>query len=64
MEKLGRRIEKVDAVAGTTTRFYYDGQRIALETSVSGGTETDSRYFLFGNYIDEALVRKDGTNDK
>jgi hypothetical protein len=46
----------VDAIAGTTARFYYDDQRIALQTGVSGGTETDDRYFIYGNYIDEVLL--------
>ena len=55
-DALGRRIEKVDTIAGITTRFYYDDQRIALQTSVSGGTETDWKYFVYGNYIDEVLV--------
>jgi YD repeat-containing protein len=40
-DALGRRIEKVDAIAGTTTRYYYDDQRVAVQTLVSGGTETD-----------------------
>ena len=55
-DALGRRIEKVDAIAGTTTRYYYDDQRVAVQTLVSGGVETDDRYFVFGNYIDETLV--------
>jgi len=55
-DALGRRIEKVDAIAGTTTRYYYDDQRVAVQTLVSGGVETDDRYFVFGNYIDEVLV--------
>ena len=55
-DALGRRIEKVDAIAGTTTRYYYDDQRVAVETLVSGSVETDDRYFVFGNYIDETLV--------
>jgi len=55
-DALGRRIEKMDAAANTTTRYYYDDQRIALQTSVAGGTETDSRYFVYGNYIDEVLL--------
>jgi hypothetical protein len=33
----GRRIETVDASAGTATRHTYDDQRVALETLVSGG---------------------------
>jgi RHS repeat-associated protein len=40
----------------TAKRYYYDDQRIALQTSVSGSTETDEKYFLFGNYIDEVLL--------
>ena len=52
----GRRIEKVDAIAGTTRRYYYDDQRVAVQTLVSGSVETDDRYFVFGNYIDETLV--------
>jgi hypothetical protein len=52
----GRRIEKVDAIAGTTTRYYYDDQRVAVQTLVSGSVETDDRYFVFGNYIDEVLL--------
>ena len=52
----GRRIEKVDAIAGTTRRYYYDDQRVAVQTLVSGSVETDERYFVFGNYIDETLV--------
>jgi GrpB-like predicted nucleotidyltransferase (UPF0157 family) len=43
-------------IVSSTTRFYYDDQRIALQTSVSGSTETDSRYFVYGNYIDEVLI--------
>jgi hypothetical protein len=47
----------VDAIAGTAKRYYYDDQRIALQTSVSsGGSETDEKYFVYGNYIDEVLL--------
>jgi len=53
-DALGRRIEKVDAIAQTTTRYYYDEQRVAVQTQVSGGVESDVRYYVFGNYIDEA----------
>ncbi len=55
-DALGRRIETVDAIAGTTTRYYYDDQRVAVQTQVSGGVESDFRYYVFGNYIDEVLV--------
>jgi RHS repeat-associated protein len=54
-DALGRRIEKVDAIAGSTTRYYYDDQRVLLETDATG-TEFDLRYFVFGNYIDEVLM--------
>ena len=62
-DALGRRIEKVDAIAGMTTRYYYDEQRVAVQTQVAGGVETDDRYFVFGNTIDEVLVMHDGTGD-
>jgi len=62
-DALGRRIEKVDAIAGTTTRYYYDDQRVAVQTLVSGGVETDDRYFVFGNYIDETLLMHAGAAD-
>jgi len=29
---------------------------VAVQTQVSGGVETDVRYFVFGNYLDEVLV--------
>ena len=54
-DALGRRIEKVDSIAGKTTQFYYDDQRVVLETDATG-TEFDTRYFLYGNYIDEVLM--------
>jgi RHS repeat-associated protein len=56
-DALGRRIEKKDMLTGIAKRYYYDDQRIALQTSVSsGGSETDEKYFVYGNYIDEALL--------
>jgi len=53
-DTLERRIEKVDAITDTTTRYYYDDQRVAVQTQISGGVESDSRMFVFGSYI-EAL---------
>ncbi len=38
-DALGRRIETVDAIAGTTTRYYYDDQRAVVQTRVSGSVE-------------------------
>jgi len=55
-DTLERRIEKVDAITDTTTRYYYDDQRVVLRTQISGGVELDVRYYVFGNYIDEVLV--------
>ena len=46
----------MEAITDTTTRYYYDEQRVAVQTLVSGGVETDGRMFVFGNYIDEVLV--------
>ncbi len=62
-DALGRRIEKVDAIEGTTTRYYYDEQRAAVQTLVSGCVESDVRYYVFGSYIDEVLMMHDGTGD-
>lgn len=60
-DALGRRIEKVDTIAGITKRYYYDDQRVAVQTQVVGAAETDQRYFVFGNYIDEVLVMRNLT---
>jgi RHS repeat-associated protein len=51
-DALGRRIQKDD---GAVTRYYYDGQRVLLETD---GSDDDQRYYVYGNYIDEVLVMK------
>ncbi len=49
----------MDAITDTTTRYYYDdAQRVLLETDVDA-SETDVRYFVYGNYIDEVLVMRD-----
>ena len=45
----------MDSTAGTTTRFYYDEQRIVLQMDVDA-SETDQKYFVYGNYIDEVLL--------
>ena len=41
----------------TPTRYDYDDQRVAVQTLVSGGAESDFRRYVFGNYIDEVLLR-------
>ena len=54
----------MDAITDTTTWYYYDGRRVLLRTTVSGGgTESDGRMFVFGNYLDEVLVMHDGAGD-
>ncbi|MCK5174239.1 MAG: hypothetical protein KAR47_12675 [Planctomycetes bacterium] len=56
-DALGRRIAAQDSVGSATTHYYYDdGQRVLLETD---GSDTNQRYFVFGNYIDEVLVMTD-----
>jgi len=47
----GRRIRTI--IGGATTKYYYDGQRVLLETDNAG---TDQRMFAYGNYIDEVVV--------
>ena len=61
-DALGRRIEMVDydenETVLTTRRYYYDDQRVAVQTDYDAiaQVETDERYFVFGNYIDEVLL--------
>ncbi|HRT24783.1 MAG TPA: RHS repeat-associated core domain-containing protein [Anaerohalosphaeraceae bacterium] len=45
------------------TRYLDNDQRVAVQTLVSGGVETDGRMFVFGNYLDEVLVMHDGAGD-
>ena len=49
---LGRRVERVDAVAAVTRAFYYDDQRVIYE-SQSRPEGTEERVFVFGNYENE-----------
>ncbi len=60
-DALGRRIRVIDSIASTTALYYYnpDWQCLA-EYSGAGALQ---RYFIYGNYIDEALVMNDGTDD-
>ena len=57
-DALGRRIEKTNPLYNTAERYYYDDQRVVLRTQISGGVESDSRMFVFGNYLDEVLVMR------
>jgi hypothetical protein len=38
------------------TRYLDNDQRVAVQTLVSGGVETDGRMFVFGNYLDEVPI--------
>lgn len=58
LETTGRRIEKHDADPVNKIRYYYDGQRVLLETDDS---DNDERAFVYGNYIDEVLIMTDYT---
>jgi hypothetical protein len=50
-DALGRRIEKIDSIAATTTQYYYDGWQALCEYE-----GTTRREFVYGNYLDEALL--------
>ena len=52
-DALGRRIRKVDAVASTTTLYYYDPDWRCLE-EYEGGTL--DRLYVYGNYVDEVVL--------
>ena len=54
-DALGRRIEHVNDVLGTTTRYYYDGVNEIVETDGSGDK---LRYYIHGiSYVDERLMK-------
>jgi len=53
-DALGRRIRKVDAVAGTTTLYYYDPDWRCLEEWDGAGALQAA--YVYGNYIDETLL--------
>ncbi len=53
-DALGRRVRKVDAIAGTTTLYYYDPEwRCLEERDGEGALEA---LYVYGNYIDEVLL--------
>ena len=55
---LGRRIRKIDSVAGTTTLYYYnDNWQVLCEYN---GSDVLQRAFIYGNYIDEVLCKFGG----
>jgi len=58
-DALGRRIVKVDNIASETTRYYYNADwQVLCEKDDTGDTQ---RWFVYGNYIDEALLMVDTT---
>jgi len=53
-DALGRRIEHVNDVLGSTTRYYYDGVNEIVETDGGGDV---LRYYVHGlSYVDERLM--------
>ena len=62
-DALGRRIEKItydDGVADSTTHYYYDGWRVLSETDENGVNQRD---YIYGNYLDEVLVKVEDSED-
>ena len=57
-DALGRRIEFIDSITTTTTRYYYDGWRVLSETNAAGDIQ---RSYTYGNYLDETLILTDST---
>ena len=58
----GRRIRVYDAVADTTTLYYYsDNWQVLSEYDGSG---TQQAYYVYGNYIDEVLLMRRNASDK
>ncbi len=62
-DALGRRIRVIDKSANpdVTTLYYYSPQWQVL--AEYDGSNNLQRYFVYGNYIDEPLVRNNGTSD-
>ncbi|MHC4867876.1 MAG: RHS repeat domain-containing protein, partial [Planctomycetota bacterium] len=53
-DALGRRIRKIDSIAGTTRLYFYnDKWQVLTETDAS---ETMKAWYAYGNYIDEVLL--------
>jgi RHS repeat-associated protein len=62
-DPLGRLWRVADPIAGTATRFFYDGDRLVFETSDTG---TPRHYYVHGNDPDQPLVWWDltGSNNR
>ena len=53
-DALGRRIQKIDYIANSTVRYYYnDNWQVLCEKDENA---VSLRWFVYGNYIDEVLV--------
>ena len=60
-DALGRRIHKIDSIAGETTLYYYSSNwQVLCEYDGSNNAE---KLFVYGNYIDEVLLMKADGND-
>jgi RHS repeat-associated protein len=59
-DPLGRLSRVADPVAGTATRFFYDGDRLVYETSDTGSPR---HYYVHGNGADQPLVWWDFTGN-
>ena len=58
---MGRRIRKIDSIAGQTTLYYYGcGWQVLAEYD---GSNNFLRRFVYGNYVDEPLIINTGGND-
>jgi len=59
----GNSVSYDDGVADATRRYYYDGWRMLTETAVVAGSESSQHDYVYGNYLDEVLVRMDAGDD-
>ena len=62
-DALGRRIRKIDRVANPdeTTLYYYNNNWQILAETNAGGTQ--QRDYIYGNYIDEVLLKTEDGDD-
>ncbi len=44
------RIQLIDTADSTTTRYYYEGDRVVLECEEDSGSYPDARCFVYGNF--------------
>ena len=55
-DAFGRRIKKYDGEADETTLYYYNNNwQVLSEIDANGATQ---RWFVYGNYIDEPIMKK------